>query len=184
MKNLLESFVKDEKGTAALEFVLVFPVFFGFFLMTYEAGIISSRHVMLERGVDVAVREVRIGIIPDPTRDNLRSRICTVAGILPDCERQLEIELVQRDPRAWVALDPEIQCVDRGDLDAVPVDMIDGTANNELMFMRACIRIDPFLPSSALGKAIVAANDNARADGSYALVATGAFVVEPFRADP
>lgn len=183
MQDFIQRFLKDEKGTAAIEIVLVFPVFFGFFLMTYEAGILSSRHVMLEHGVDVAVREVRIGIITEPTRDNLRARICEAAAILPDCIRQLEIELIQRDPRvSWVALDPEIRCVDRGDLDAAYGGTIDPTGNNELMFMRACIRINPFLPSSALGKAFIAANEgNTAAGESYALIATGAFVVEPFR---
>ncbi|KQB97268.1 hypothetical protein AL073_09535 [Loktanella sp. 1ANDIMAR09] len=185
MKTLLQQFLKDERGTASIEIVLVFPVFFGFFLMTYESGVYSARQVMLEHGVDVTVREIRIGVITNPDRDNLRARICSAARILPDCIRQLEIELEQRDPRtAWVDLDAEVRCVDRGDLDAAYGGTIDPTGNNELMFLRACIRIDPFLPSSALGKAFIEANAGDSAAGeSYALIATGAFVVEPFRND-
>jgi hypothetical protein len=190
MKDLIQRFLKDDGGTASIEIVLVFPVFFGFFLMTYESGIYSSRQVMLEHGVDVTVRNVRIGRIDEidtlELRRELREGICESARILPDCMNQLEVELIQRDPRVnWVPLDNNIRCVDRGDLANPNLGTFDGTANNELMFLRACIRIDPFLPSSNLGKAFINANDGDTAAGdSYALIATGAFVVEPFRAEP
>ena len=187
MKSIFNRFLKDEGGTTSLEFVLVFPVFFGFFLTTLEAGVYSSRQVMLEHAVDVTVRDVRIGVIdqndPAELRNALRQGICDNASILPDCLNQLEVELIQKDPRSWSALDAEIRCVDRGNLDN-PFDptSIDGTGNNELMFLRACIRIDPFLVTSNLGKAFVAASaGDSAAGGSYALVSTGAFVVEPFR---
>lgn len=182
IKALCQQFAKDEAGTTSLEFVIVFPVFFGMFLMTYESGMISARHVMLERGVDVAVRDVRIGTMPNPTRESLRTRICQIAGIIPDCMRQLEIELLQRDPMNWTAVPGSVRCVDRGDLERDP-GTIDATGNNQLMILRACVRIDPFLPTSGLGKAIVDNNSGSAAGGSYALVSMGAFVVEPYRAD-
>ncbi|MFO8126828.1 TadE/TadG family type IV pilus assembly protein [Yoonia sp.] len=187
MKSFLNRFLKDESGTSSIEIVLVFPVFFGFFLMTYESGILSSRQVMLEHGVDVTVRNVRIGVIDETDSDLLRAAlrtgICDSARILPDCENQLEIEMIQRDPRvAWVPLSDDVQCVDRGDLTAPYTGTLDSTGNNELMFLRACIRIDPILPTSNLGKALIAGNAGDTAAGdSYALVATSAFVVEPFR---
>lgn len=187
MKSLFHRFLEDEGGTASIEFVLVFPVFLGFFLMTYESGVYSLRQVMLEHGVDVTVREVRIGVIDQTDvvelRDALRESICEAATILPDCINQLEVELIQREPRNWSALDPDIRCVDRGDL-SNPFDGtgIDTTSNNELVFLRACIRINPFIPTSNLGKAFIAANAGDSAAGeSYALVVTSAFVVEPFR---
>lgn len=181
MFGLFKKFFRDEGGTASIEFVMIFPVFFGFFLMTYEAGVYSSRLVMLEHGVDVTVRAIRIGTLSSPDRDNMRAEICANASILPDCIQQLEIELIQQDMKTpWVALDPTIDCVNRGDLAAVPTATIDNVASNELAFLRACIRIDPFLPSSNLGQAFVAASSgDASAAGSYALVATSAFVLEP-----
>ena len=189
MKSLFHRFLEDEGGTASIEFVLVFPVFLGFFLMTYESGVYSLRQVMLEHGVDVTVRDVRIGVIDQTDqfalRDALREGICEAAGILPDCMNQLEVELIQSKPRDWSALDldTDIRCVDRGNL-SNPFDGtgIDKTSNNELAFLRACIRINPFIPTSNLGKAFIAANAGDSAAGeSYALVATSAFVVEPFR---
>ncbi|MEO1639926.1 MAG: TadE/TadG family type IV pilus assembly protein [Pseudomonadota bacterium] len=182
MKSLLKRFVRDEAGTASLEFVLVFPVFFGFFLATVEAGMISVRHVMLERGVDIAVRDVRIGVMPEPDRDLLRARICDIAMIIPDCTTQLEIEMIQRDPNDWEAIPTTVRCVDRGNIDDDNSN-VEGTPNNQLMFIRACVRIDPFMPTTGLGKTIVDNNQGGAAGGSYALVSRAAFVVEPFRAE-
>ncbi|MEL7178400.1 MAG: TadE/TadG family type IV pilus assembly protein [Pseudomonadota bacterium] len=187
MKDLLQRFWKDSTGTSSIEFVLLFPIFIGFFLTTYESGVLSTRQVMLEHGLDVTVREVRIGQIDQTDEDELRTvlreRVCENARILPDCLRQLEVEMIQRDPRvAWVALDAEIQCVDRGNIDDPSDSNVAAAGNNELLFLRVCIRIDPFLPSSNLGKALVAGSTTESGE-SYALVATSAFVVEPFRAE-
>lgn len=179
-KNLCSRFWNCEEGTASLEFVIVFPVFFGFFLATYESGMISARHVMLERGVDIAVRDVRIGKISNPTRDSLRTRICEVARIIPDCENQLEIETFRRDPRSWVDVSSTVRCVDRGET-ARPVYNFTNGGNNQLIIIRACARINPMIPTTGLGRAISDSNTSDAAGGSYALVSTAAFVVEPFQ---
>ena len=178
----LKRFWDCDEGTASLEFILVFPIFFGFFLATYESGLISARHVMLERGVDLAVRDVRIGKIATPSRDVLRARICEVAAIIPDCLNQLEIETFRRDPRSWVDISSTIRCVDRGDT-ARPVYNFTNGGNNELIIIRACVRIDPMMPTTGLGKAIVENNSLTAAGGSYALISTAAFVVEPYRSE-
>jgi len=187
LMTIWKRFCVDDRGTASLEFVLIFPIFFSFFLMTFETGMISLRHVMLERGVDIAVRDVRIGVVTAPDRDWFRERICDVSMIIDDCESQMEIELLSRDPRAWTDVPNEVQCVDRGDM-TIDNSQIDALANNQLMFIRACVRIDPFFPISNIGKtrvasvgqAIVDNNDGAAAAGSHALVSMSAFVVEPY----
>lgn len=181
MRALIKRFLHDQTGMASLEFVIVFPIFFTFFLATVENGLISARHVMLERGVDIAVRDVRIGVMPNPDRQQLRERICQAAKIIPNCTQQLEIEMIQRDPRNWVAIPTQVRCVDRSDL-TTDNSVVEGTANNQLMFIRACARIDPFLPTTGIGKAFVDSG-TAASGGSYALVSTAAFVVEPFRAE-
>lgn len=181
-RSIWQRFVRDESGTASLEFVLVFPVFFGFFLMTYESGLVSARHVMLERGVDIAVRDVRIGAVITPDRAWFRERICEVALIIGDCENQLEIELLRRDPMAWSNLPGEVKCVNRGDL-TEDNSSIDEVANNQLMFIRACVRIDPYMPTTGLGLVIVEDNNSTSSGGSLALVSTAAFVVEPYMVD-
>jgi hypothetical protein len=187
LRSTLQRFRRDDSGVVTVEFVLIFPIFFSIFLMTYESGMISLRHVMLERGVDVTVRDIRIGQLVDPSLADLRTSICDVAGIIPDCEAQLQVELLPNDLRNWTTVNGTVQCVDRGDPGSTP-DKITNGGNNELMFLRACARIDPILPSSAIGKnkislsaAIEASGTSTAAAGSYALVSTAAFVIEPFR---
>ncbi|MEJ8559927.1 pilus assembly protein [Yoonia sp. GPGPB17] len=161
MRHAIKRFLDDEKGTASIEFVILFPFFFGFFLMTYEAGIFSVRQVVLEHGVDVAVREVRLGNISytNPTLfgEELRTEICDNASILPDCLDQIEVEVLQRDMTgAWTPLPNDISCRNRTEVDRPEPSFIDNIGSNELGFLRVCIRIDPFIPSSNLGKAFVA----------------------------
>jgi Flp pilus assembly protein TadG len=170
---------RDDRGNATLEFVIAFPVFFMMFLMSFESGMISLRHFSLERGVDIVVRELRIGALVNPTRAQIQDRICQEATLIPDCANQLVLELVRRDPRSWVALSPNVACVNRGDPGDLVIQFSNGS-NNDLMVLRACVRFDPYLPTTGLGRAIVAANDNDSAQGSYALVTTTAYVVEPF----
>lgn len=179
LRQTLRAFRTDESGVVTVQFVIIFPVFFAFFLMTYENGIISVRHVMLERGIDIAVRDVRIGSITDPTQNSIRKRICEVSMIIPDCENQMQVEMVRRDPRSWADLDSNIQCTDRS-VASQPVTNFTNGKNNELVLVRACVRIDPMMPTTGIGKAIVESNSGASAGGSYALIATAAFVVEPF----
>ena len=183
LRDLLRRFHANEDGVVTVEFVIIFPVFMTFFLMTYESGMISLRHFALERAVDVVVRDVRIGAIPNPTRNTLLANICDVARLLPDCENQLQLEMIRRDLRNWVDVPDTVQCIDRG-AEVQPVVEFTSGGNNELIFLRACVRLDPVLPTSLLGRTIVDANANSAAGGSYALVSTTAFVVEPFRNTP
>ena len=178
--SLTRQFYSEERGTTSLEFVLVFPIFFAFFLMTFESGIISARHVMLERGVDITVREIRIGQIAVPTRERLQERICEVALIIPNCDTDMQIEMIRRDPRNWQPVSPRVQCIDRSE-EAQPVVEFTPGGNNDLMLIRVCTRIDPFMPTTGLGRAIANNNSDAAAGGSYALISSAAFVVEPFQ---
>jgi Flp pilus assembly protein TadG len=177
---LLRRFRHCEDGVVTVEFVIIFPVFMLLFLMTFESGMISLRHFALERAIDLAVRDVRIGAIATPTRDRLRARICASAGILPNCVSQLQIEMVRRNLRNWTDVPTTVQCIDRG-ASVQPVVEFTNGRNNELIFLRACIRLNPVMPTTGLGRAIVENNDNTAAGRSYALISTSAFVVEPFQ---
>lgn len=181
MRQLLARFAACETGSITVQFVIVFPIFVMFFLMTVEAGVISVRNVMLERGVDLAVRDVRLGRLPNPDRQDLIERICEAASIIPDCENQMQLEMIVQDPRDWHAIDPEVKCIDRS-ADVQPDHPYTIGGNNDLVILRACARFDPFLaagPMSILGNAI-RDNSSRQAQGSYALVAISAFAVEPF----
>ena len=66
-------------------------------------------------------------------------------------------------------------CVDRAEL-GPPVLNFNSGLNIELMVLRACALFDPMIPTSGLGKQIPK-----ESGGAYALVATSAYVMEPFQ---
>ena len=171
----VRSFRRNEDGNATIEFVIALPAFMLLFTSAYEAGMLSTRHVMLERGLDVAVREVRIGKMINPTHERLTERICEVASLIPDCANQLRLEMVSVDPVNFVAPSSDVACVDREET-GTPVLNFNTGLNNEVMILRACALFDPMLPTSGLGKQIPK-----ESGGAYGLVATSAYVMEPFQ---
>ena len=170
----LRTFGRSEDGNGTIEFVLVLPGFFLLFTAAYEGGVLSTRHVMLERGLDTAVREVRIGRILSPTHETLTQRICDYASIIPDCMTNIRLEMIPNDPRNWADPNDEVACVDREE-EGDPVLNFTNGGNNELMILRACVLFDPMIPTTGLGKHIPK-----ESGGAYGLVATSSYVMEPF----
>lgn len=171
----LRRFKRDESGSATLDFVLMLPGVMLIFTSAYEAGVLSTRHVMLERGLDETVREVRIGRIPSPSHDILVERICEIASIIPDCIANVRLEMMPRDPYNWQDPSDAVACVDRAEV-GDPVLNFNTGLNNQLMVLRACALFDPMIPTTGLGKQIPK-----ESGGAYALVATSAYVMEPFQ---
>lgn len=174
------SFCRREDGSSTIELVILLPVYVTMFLMAFEGGRISLNHVMLERGLDLTVRDVRLGVqigtSPEPTHAELKARICDYSRIIPDCLNQLQLEMISMDVRAWsTQLDGPIRCVDRA-LEVQPAVQFTNGGNNELMVLQVCSLFDPVVPSSGLGKHIPK-----QSGGAYALVASSAFVMEPFQ---
>lgn len=169
----LRRFRQTEDASATLEFALLVPLMITFCLSTIELGILLTRQVMLDRGLDLAVREVRIGTMFPVTHDALKEAICAGAMIIPDCMTQLKLEMMQVDPRAWAGLGARADCVNREE-EAQPPRQFTPGMQNELVVLRACSLFDPFFPTSGLGAQIPR-----ESAGAYALVSTTSYVVEP-----
>ena len=172
----LRLFRRNERGSSTLEFMFVFPFFMLMFTNCYEAGMLSLRHAMLERGLDLTVRAVRIGKIPDPSHAQLKEAICERAMLIPDCDSDLQLEMIREDIRNWAGLmDGPTQCIDRA-LDVQPAVQFTNGGNNELMMLQVCVLYDPKMLDVGIGQKLRHKNDRA-----YALVATSAFVMEPYK---
>ncbi|SHF36509.1 TadE-like protein [Loktanella atrilutea] len=174
----LRHFRRSEAGTASIEFVLLFPVVWMLFGLTMESGMYGMQQVMLERGLDLTVREVRLGLMEEPTREKLIAQTCKYALILNNCENSLRMEMIPADVRNWKAISREVPCIDRSEK-GVPVMNITNGGNNQLMVLRACVLIKPLLPLAELGRTLVA--NNANSDDEYALSVTSSYVMEPFQ---
>ncbi len=171
----IRAFGRDEQGSATLDFGIALPAYMLLFSSTYESGMLSTRQVMLQHGLDQTVREVRIGRIPDPDHDTLTDKICEYSTIIPDCANQIRLEMVVRDLRNWSDMSSASQCVDR-ESDGAPTLVFTNGSNNQLMVLRACALFDPMIPGSGLGHQLPK-----ESGGAYALRATSAYVMEPFQ---
>lgn len=155
------------------DFVIVFPAFMMVFLGSFEAGMLMSRSVMLERAVDMSVRDLRVGLYENPTHDQIKADICARMVIMPGCMESLLLELRPVSTSTWNVFDGPATCVNR-DEPVQPVTTWTGGESNEMMLVRACAVFDPYFPTSAWGLQLPL-----DASGGYQLVAMSAFVNEP-----
>lgn len=165
--------LKDDKGTASIEFVIVFPFFLGLLLSSFELSLITMRETMLERALDLTVREIRLETGSAPQHDEIKTRVCARAPVIPDCEKNLRLEMVQVDPRNWVNPAEDFDCTDQSQ-DVQPVRSFVNGMDNDLMLLRACAKFSPTFPGAGLGNSL-----SKDAAGMAALVASSAFVQEP-----
>ncbi|AML51641.1 MULTISPECIES: TadE/TadG family type IV pilus assembly protein [Falsihalocynthiibacter] len=173
-KRLLRKFAQSEAGSATIEFVILFPFLISFLLGSVEIGVLKVRHVMLERAVDLSVRDLRLGTWNPPTHDELKEKICKLAGIIPDCIDVILIELRPVSTETWAPLGTATKCLDRGS-EIKPVTAFNGGTQNEMMLVRACVIVDPFFKSSEFALDLPKHDS----DGGYALISVSAFVNEP-----
>lgn len=169
---------KDEAGTATFPFLLFFPFFLMITLSSIELGMMSIYQVMLERGLDLTVRDLRLGVWTPttngaPAGDQLRNRICNYAGILFKCDKNLLVELRTVSKSTWQPLSSGATCVDRSQA-VQPANVFVAGSSNEMMLIRGCLKVFPFFPTFGIGSSLPK-----DASGRYALVSSSAFVNEP-----
>lgn len=167
-------FIRKDDGGSTAEFAVLFPLFMIVLSMAIEAGIYMARYVMLDRGVDIAVRELRLGTEDPPSFAEFKTLVCSNVLLVPNCEDVVQIELKRVSTTDWVGLTGPAKCRDVGST-IDPFDMTEysvGT-NNELMMVRVCGLYRPMLPSTYLGLGLQ------RVGERYAIIVTTAFVNEP-----
>jgi len=166
-------FLNREDGNASIEFVMLFPVYLAIMIMSIELGFITMRHTLLERGLDMTVREIRLGTGTAPQHDDIKDMVCENALVILDCDSQLRLEMRSADIRAFNALDTSADCTDAAE-PSNPVREWTPGQQNELMLMRACLKYNPIFPQDFLGSALTT-----DASGQASIVSMTAFVQEP-----
>lgn len=173
LNSFLRRFGRDEDGSMMVEFALAVPLIFTLFLTSVELGIYSMRQVFLDRGVDMTVRNVRLGTGVQYTHTQLKSQICDFAGNLPDCESALRLSLTPVNIRTFNGIGNAADCVDLSQ-PIEPPSVFSLGLDNEMMLVRACYMFKPVFPSTGLGYAFT--KDGS---GRSKMVSISAFVQEP-----
>jgi len=172
MSEMMRNFIEDQRAAATIEFVIVFPVLMWFVMMVFETGFIATRVVLLERGLDIATRELRLGTDPTIDHAKLKTAVCNNSTILVNCERDLILEVVELDINSAYPQN-QANCIDRTEVIAPTITFNPG-GRNRIMFVRACMIIDPIFPG--LGISLGLTKDSS---GGFQMVAYTAFMNEP-----
>jgi Flp pilus assembly pilin Flp len=182
-------FRRDERGAASVEFVVVAMMLFTVIFILVESGVLMVRTVMLERGLDLAVRDVRLGRLEEGDHAGLKRRICDGAFLLfADCESSISVETIAfRNTSSFLTGGGDfvgggenfvaVECRDRREETVPPPSRFDLGGPSSIMLVRTCLAVDPFFPGFALGESLV--RNRGTADGGYAIVKTTAFMREP-----
>lgn len=164
---------RREDGNATIEFVILFPMFVFILVSATEIGFITLRHTMLERAVDLTVRDIRLGTGTAPQYKDIKDTICDRAGVIPKCKDNLKIEMIRMDLRAWAQPPASYDCVNHEE-EVQPVRTFTNGMDNEMMLLRICALFKPVFPLSGLGRDL-----QTDSSGYVAMVTATAFVQEP-----
>jgi len=181
MKSRIRSFLgrlapgfRREDGNATVEFVILFPLFIAIMLQAFEVGWITVRQSMLDRALDLTVRDLRLGHFTNPTNDTLRKAICAnVGSLISNCTSNMLVELTPVDTTNWTMPPAKATCVDR-DAKIQPVTTVEQGAGDQLMIVRACAIINLMFPLVEVGPLLTVDSQ-----GGTSIAATSVFVNEP-----
>lgn len=170
----INRFFGRDEGAVTVEFVIVFPVFMTLFVSVFESGLMMTKLTMLDRALDLTVRQIRLA--PESTaitHDAVKAMICANTVIIDDCEESLQLEMVEVSSSTWTMPDSTIDCVDRA-AEIEPVVNFSAGGENDIIFVRACVVVDPMFPNLGLG--LILTKDPT---GGVRLTASSAFANEP-----
>jgi Flp pilus assembly protein TadG len=165
-------FFRGEQGGGAIELVLVLPIAMTVFVAAMESALYITRSIMLDRAVDMTVRDLRLGGYANPDADLLKTEICNRVSILPRCRRDIRIEMQAVSTATWNFPNFAVNCVDREE-NIVPADVAAPGAENELMMLRVCVSERAMFAGTGIAEGLV--NNH----GRYRIVSVAAFVNEP-----
>lgn len=165
----LRSFRADERGYSTAEFTIVATTFLTGFFWVFETGLIMTKQMMLERALDITVRELRLASSPTFTHDYIKTKICSLALVFRECDTNMLLEMETFEPSSGFTQD--YKCYDKEN-EITPVTNWQPGLRSEIVYMRACIIIDPMMPNG------IALFPGSSAAG-VPLIASTAFVNEP-----
>lgn len=168
-------FRRNEDGGPTVEFVLIFMPFMVLIVSGFELGLLMTRHVMMERGVTMATRIVRINTGARISEDNVKKMVCNTSGFIKDCTNQVRLEMIGVDMWQQSSVGPTTISNVASCRDESEDYTFENADANQVVIVRACGLFTPMLPEFGLGYFL----SRQRPDGYYPLVTTTAFVMEP-----
>ncbi len=143
---------RREDGTATIEFVLAIPVVLMIFMASVEAGFYMVKQVMLERALDIVMRDFRLGRLASLTHDQIRDRVCAADPVVTNCAGELKVWIEPINMATWAVPNLPAYCGDRnGTLTRQTTGRINPGSPDEIMFVYVCMLQRPMFPSTGIG---------------------------------
>lgn len=173
IRRLLRRFARSEEGSLTAEVAILTPLYIMLLLCTVEAGMLMVRHTMLDRAIDITVRDLRLGRYQNPTLEQIRTDICEQMTVMPRCAQDLMIELRPIARGVWDVPTGRQPCIDRTTPIEPATTFIPG-GENELVLIRVCAIFNPLFPTTPWGLRLPL-----DPSGGYQLLAMSSYVNEP-----
>lgn len=144
-------FWHDREGSASVEIAIVLPLVLTLLIMGAEAGNTALQRISLERAVDIAVRDVRLGNLPQgTTHQQFRAHVCDRAMMLAACEERLLIEMRVIQTSNFALPAGDAPCIDLAQPIMPATSFTVGSGEN-VMYLRACYLMRPIFPTTSMG---------------------------------
>lgn len=176
MKQVLQAYwrrLRASDGSSTVEFVIWFPLFMTLFLTSFELSFYGMRSMMLERALDLNVRDLRLGISRPANLADLKKAICQDTILFRNCEEEISVDLRLVDQGSWSLPTGPIPCVDRAQ-NIKPLTSYSPGGGGDLMLVRACLVRDPFFATTPYVMGLPR-----DPSGGVSIVAVSTFVNEP-----
>ena len=173
-------FLKDDSGTATIEFLFVFPIIFTIFTASFESSLYMAKYVMFDRGVDLVMRQVRLGNAGGLNHQLLKEEICEeglLISSMAECLNKMQIWMQPVNTADFSMAAPPVTCVEQAsnvNVDEPPANEFAWGTDNDIMLLRICMKEWPIFPTTA-----VSVKMPRQPDGSVAMIVTTVFVNEP-----
>lgn len=164
--------LKNQTGTAAVEFALIGPIFFALLFSMIETGWLMTRMVMLDQAVAESSRLIYTG--KAPTKEALETAICEEALVFSDCINNIHVEATTITDFGSLP-DHAADCVDTKDSAYNPSTTYSSGSGSEIVFLRVCVTTDILIPGIGIGLSMPKTST-----GRYQMVTSTAFMNEPF----
>ncbi len=94
-----DGFLRNARGSAALEFAMLAPAFFALLFSMFEIGITYAADALLQNAINETARLIRTGQAQGAgmTRQQFRDEVCERINVLLSCDERLEIDVREFD---------------------------------------------------------------------------------------
>ena len=152
--------IHDRKGSTAIEFAVVAPIFLAAMFATFEVGWFFTTNAVLDNVVSSAARDIRTGQVQNSAEytgnpdadledaiDVLYDNVCAVMDAWGDCDNRLRLEIQSFSDFASLRSDTQpFRCADAPDI-TTPTDSIDPGGELSVIRIRVCLIYNTINPA-------------------------------------